>query len=352
MASLKLLFLCTGNACRSQMAEGWARVMAEELPPYLSLESSSAGLETHGLNPAAVAAMAAHGVDISGQQSTLLTDQLIHEADWIVTVCSHAEQNCPAVPPGKRKVHLPFDDPAAASGSEQEVSAVFKRVCDQIHQAVAELLEQILLECLEQNRGSVYDQSDMQIISREAVYSGFIPVDVIHLKHRLYAGGWSETMRRELAIRPSAVGVLLYDPKHESLVMVKQFRTGVIGADHSPWLLEIVAGLADANEEPIDVVKREAREEANCEITEAVPICEYFNSPGWCDEKINLFCAVVDSTALQGIHGLDDEHEDILIVTVPLNEAVEMTRSGEINNAMSIIAIQWLQLNLNRFHNN
>ena len=209
-----------------------------------------------------------------------------------------------------------------------------------------------MLDFLEQNRGDVYDRSDMEIVSRESAYSGFIPVDVIHLRHRLFAGGWSETMRRELAIRPAAVGVLLYDPQHENLVMVKQFRTGIIGADQSPWMLEIVAGLADPDEAPIDVVRREAREEANCEITEAIPICEYFNSPGWCDEKINLFCAVADSTALQGIHGLDDEHEDILIVTVPLADAVEMIHNGEINNAMSIIAIQWLQLNLHRFHNN
>jgi len=177
-------------------------------------------------------------------------------------------------------------------------------------------------------------------------------VDVIHLKHRLFAGGWSETMRRELAIRPAAVGVLLYDPVQESLVMVKQFRTGVIDSEESPWLLEIVAGLADPDETPLEVVKREAREEANCEISDAVHICEYFNSPGWCNEKINLYCAVVDSASLQGIHGLDDEHEDILIVTVPLPDAVKMIETGEINNAMSIIAIQWLQLNLSRFHNN
>ena len=334
------------------MAEGWARALAGELPPFFSIEPQSAGLEVHGLNPAAVSAMAECGVDISAQQSTQLTDAMLDEADVVITVCSHADRYCPQIPPDKQKFHLPFDDPAAARGSEQEISATFSRVCREIRQAVADLLQQVLLNYLEQVNGSVFGQPDMEIVSRESAYSGFIPVDVIHLRHRLFAGGWSETMRRELALRPAAVGVLLYDPQQQDLVMVKQFRTGIIGADQSPWMLEIVAGLADPDEEPIDVVRREAREEANCEITEAVPICEYFNSPGWCDERINLFCAVVDSAALQGIHGLDDEHEDILIVTVPLEKAVAMVHSGEINNAMSIIAIQWLQLNLHRFHKN
>ena len=334
------------------MAEGWARELATDLPPFLALEFQSAGLEAHGLNQGAVAVMAENRVDISNQQSTLLTDRMLDDADVVITVCSHADHSCPEVPPGKRKVHLPFDDPAAATGSEQEIHAEFFRICGEIRQAVAKLLQQILLDYLEQARGNVYGQSDMEIVTRESAYSGFIPVDVIHLRHRLFAGGWSETMRRELAIRPAAVGVLLYDPTHQNLIMVKQFRTGIIGADQSPWMLEIVAGLAGPDEEPFDVARREALEEANCDIVEAVPICEYYNSPGWCNERINLYCAVVDSEVLQGIHGLDDEHEDILIVTVPLKDVTEMIQTGEINNAMSIIAIQWLQLNLHRFHNN
>ena len=334
------------------MAEGWARTMAKDLPPFLQFEIQSAGLEAHGLNPLAVETMAGSGVDISSQQSTVLTRSLLEEADLIITVCSHADRQCPELPSGPRKIHLPFDDPAAQSGTEAEIRARFSLVCEQIRQGVSMLMQQEILACLELTRGSVYNQSDVRIELRERAYRGFIPIDVLHLKHRLFSGGWSETMRRELAVRPAAVGVLLYDPQSENLVMVKQFRTGILGADQSPWMLEIVAGLSDQGEEPLDVVKREALEEAGCEITEAIPICEYFNSPGWCDEKINLYCAVVDSDSLQGIHGLDEEHEDILIVTIPLQDAVKMTVNGEINNAMSIIAIQWLKLNLHRFHSN
>ena len=281
MTPLKLLFLCTGNACRSQMAEGWCRHLAGQLPPYLAVEAHSAGLEAHGLNPSAVAAMAARGVDISGQSSRVFTDELLAGADLVITVCDHADQACPKLPPGTLKRHLPFDDPAAAKGSEEEKNAVFSRVCEEIRQAVSQLLHDLILQRLGEVQGNVYGHDDVEIVSRERAYDGFIPVDVLQLRHRLYAGGWSETMRRELALRPAAVGVLLYDPERDDLVMVKQFRTGVLDAvNHSPWLLEIVAGLADPGETPIDVAKREAREEANCEISEAVPICEYFNSPG------------------------------------------------------------------------
>ncbi|MCB1672649.1 MAG: NUDIX domain-containing protein [Gammaproteobacteria bacterium] len=349
MKTLKILFVCTGNSCRSQMAEGWCRHLAGRLPPFLAIEASSAGLEAHGLNPLAVAAMAERGVDISNQVSTVLTDELIAAADLIITVCSHADSHCPVLPAGKRKLHLPFADPASASGDQIQVKAVFTRVCEEIRQAVAGLFQELILQRLAEQEGDVYSHADVRIENRERVYDGFVPIDVLQLRHRLFAGGWSESMRRELALRPAAVGVLLYDPDRDDLVMVKQFRTGAIDAEHSPWMLEIVAGLADPGEAPIEVVKREAREEANCEVSEAVPICDYLNSPGWCDEKVSLFCALVDAGSLQGIHGLDDEHEDILIVTVPLEKAIAMISGGEINNAMSIIAIQWLQLNRSRF---
>jgi len=106
-----------------------------------------------------------------------------------------------------------------------------------------------------------------------------------------------------------------------------------------------VAGMADSGEATTDVVKREAKEEANCEVTELIHICEYFNSPGWSDEKISLYCGLVDAGSSGGIYGLDEEHEDILVVTMSFDEAIIAVEKGNINNAMAIIAIQWLQLN-------
>ena len=137
---MNLLFLCTGNSCRSQMAEGWARALAPELAPGLDLSVQSAGLEAHGLNPSAVAAMARHGVDISAHSSDILNDQQMEAADIIVTVCSHADAHCPMTPPGIEKVHLPFFDPASATGSDSEIQACFDKVCMEIKQAVEKLL--------------------------------------------------------------------------------------------------------------------------------------------------------------------------------------------------------------------
>lgn len=139
---MNLLFVCTGNSCRSQMAEGWARAMAQEFPA-LDLQVSSAGLEAHGVNPRAVSTMAAFGIDISSHSSDVLSDGMVGEADVIITVCSHADANCPLIPPHKTKIHLPFDDPAKAEGSEEDIKQVFTRVCGEIRQGVKGLLDQL-----------------------------------------------------------------------------------------------------------------------------------------------------------------------------------------------------------------
>jgi len=150
---MHILFLCTGNSCRSQMAEGWARALATELVPELDLQVSSAGLEAHGLNPNAVATMAALGVDISSQSSDILTDEMLAETDLVVSVCSHADSNCPLLPPGTRKLHLPFEDPAGATGSQSEIDAVFLTVCEQIRKGISELLGNLAEEHRNQSRG-------------------------------------------------------------------------------------------------------------------------------------------------------------------------------------------------------
>jgi len=343
MSVFNILFVCTGNSCRSQMAEGFMNHLAAAVPPFLEVRASSAGLEPQGVNPLAIQVMAARGVDISHQASRLLTDAMIEAADLIVTVCSSADARCPLIPEGRRKIHLPFDDPAAATGSREQVVACFNAVRDAIEAAVAELLQKILVQYLDSVRGRVFNSEDVAVQSRRPLYQGFIPVDELVLQHRLYTGGWSDHLRRELAVRPPAVGVLLFDPDRDEVVLVKQFRTGVLDRQESPWLLEIVAGLADAGEAMIEVARREAREEANCDVTNIIPICDYYNSPGWSNEHVSLFCAQVNASALEGIHGLDEEHEDILLVTLPREMAENLIGSGEINNAMTIIALQWLQ---------
>ncbi len=131
-----ILFLCTGNACRSQMAEGWARWFGQPL-----FEVQSAGIECHGKNPRAIAVMKEAGLDISGQESTRVTDEMLARADLVVTVCGHADEHCPVLPPGTRKEHWPLPDPARAEGTEEEIMAVFRASRDDIRQRVRELLE-------------------------------------------------------------------------------------------------------------------------------------------------------------------------------------------------------------------
>lgn len=132
-----LLFLCTGNSCRSQMAEGYARALGDG-----ALEVLSAGLEAHGLNPRAVAVMAEDGVDISGQESTPLTDEMLRRADVVITVCGHADARCPLLPPDVAKRHWPLPDPAQARGGEAEILAEFRRVRDAIRRRVRDLLSE------------------------------------------------------------------------------------------------------------------------------------------------------------------------------------------------------------------
>lgn len=140
-----LLFLCTGNSCRSQMAEGWARELGKQYGDDW-LEVESAGIESHGKNPRAIAVMQDAMVDISAQESTTVTDEMLEQADLVVTVCGHADEHCPVLPAGTRKIHWPLDDPAKAEGTEEEIMEVFKASRDDIRQRVNELLSDIKTE--------------------------------------------------------------------------------------------------------------------------------------------------------------------------------------------------------------
>lgn len=138
---MNILFLCTGNSCRSQMAEGWAKQIS---PAGWDIES--AGIETHGKNPRAIAVMGEADVDISGQESTRVTDDMLEQADLVVTVCGHADEHCPVLPAGTRKEHWPLSDPAKAAGSEDEVMDVFRTTRDEVRKRVQELIDRLSRE--------------------------------------------------------------------------------------------------------------------------------------------------------------------------------------------------------------
>jgi len=135
---INVLFVCTGNSCRSQMAEGWLRTLGGG-----RYGADSAGIEAHGQNTRAIAVMAEAGVDISAQESKLLTDRHLQWADRVVTVCGHADETCPMLPPGTHKEHWPLEDPARAEGDEQAILAVFRTTRDEIRRRVADLVERL-----------------------------------------------------------------------------------------------------------------------------------------------------------------------------------------------------------------
>ena len=142
---MKILFLCTGNSCRSQMAEGWTRHLHGD-----TIDAFSAGTEPHGLNPLAVRVMAESGVDISGHSSKNVDQLLSHTFDWVITVCDNAREACPTFPGTTRVVHVGFDDPpalAAAAPSDEEALVHYRRVRDEIRafvETIAETLEKVL----------------------------------------------------------------------------------------------------------------------------------------------------------------------------------------------------------------
>ena len=145
MTKPKVLFLCTGNSCRSQMAEGWAKHLKPDV-----IEAYSAGIETHGLNPLAVRVMAEAGVDISGHTSKNVSDLMDIPFDYIITVCDHARESCPLFPGNAKVIHAGFDDPPFLAQSferEDDKLACYRRVRDEIR-AFVETLPDAL-----QNRG-------------------------------------------------------------------------------------------------------------------------------------------------------------------------------------------------------
>jgi arsenate reductase len=138
MHKTRILFLCTGNSCRSQMAEGWGKQLGHDIAEF-----ESAGIEAHGKNPRAITMMREAGVDISDQESTRVTDDMIQQADIVVTVCGHADEHCPVLPPGVKKIHWPLTDPAKASGSEDEILAQFRATRDEVRERVADLIQKL-----------------------------------------------------------------------------------------------------------------------------------------------------------------------------------------------------------------
>ncbi|MCV6588070.1 MAG: NUDIX domain-containing protein [Marinobacterium sp.] len=192
-----------------------------------------------------------------------------------------------------------------------------------------------------------FTRDDVEVTAETPLYQGFFSLKRLSVTHRTFSGG-TVSVERELFWRDDAVGVLLFDPDRDQVVLVEQFRPGAIDHPHSPWSLELVAGVMEPSEQPEQVARREAEEEAGATLGELMPITRYMSSPGGSHEYVWLYCAPVDASTLGGIHGLADEGEDIQVHCLPVQQAFEMVAQGLIDNAATIITLQWLQLHHDR----
>ncbi|NTU76915.1 MAG: NUDIX domain-containing protein [Alphaproteobacteria bacterium] len=184
------------------------------------------------------------------------------------------------------------------------------------------------------------------LINRETLFQGCFRVDKFHVRHESFSGGWTETITREVFDHgPGAVGVLPFDPQHDKVVLVEQFRAGVMARDEDPWLLELVAGILEPGESKEAAIRREAVEEAGCEITDLRPITSYYTSPGCMSENISLYAGRAITTPPDGsVHGLAEEGEDIRVHVLDAAQAISLLYAGKLRDAATIIAMQWFAL--------
>ena len=187
-----------------------------------------------------------------------------------------------------------------------------------------------------------YGVGDAEVFSREQSFKGYFSVETLTVRHRLFEGGWSLPIRRELFQRGDAVGVLPWDPLTDELVLIEQFRVGAIRDQDSPWMLELVAGIVEPGESDMAVVHREADEEAGCVLGRLEPIATFYPSAGACSEQIRLFIGEAMAARPGTVQGLDTEHEDILVHQLPRRQALQMLDHNEINNGHTLLALQWL----------
>lgn len=176
-------------------------------------------------------------------------------------------------------------------------------------------------------------------------YQGFFRIDRYRLRHRLFSGEWGHPIERELFERGHAAAVLPYDPVRDEVILIEQFRVGAMDTTANPWLMEIVAGVIEVDEKAEDVARRESIEEANCTITDLIPLYDCYVSPGGMTERVALFCGRVDTTHAGGVHGVKDEGEDIKVHVISFDTALQFLKSGKIKSVSAIITLQWLALN-------
>ena len=193
---------------------------------------------------------------------------------------------------------------------------------------------------------------DVDVIERKTVYKAFTQLDILRLKHRLFAGGISPVIQREMVIKPEAIGVLIYDPVLDAVLLIEQFRVGAL-TETNPWQLEIVAGLVDGDGESLETVAhREVQEETGVTLSRLERLMTFLLSPGGSNERFTLFVGQADLSVVQtgSIYGLPEEGEDIRVQVISAASAIELLQKPRLFNAPLLIALQWFALNRDNLH--
>lgn len=197
-------------------------------------------------------------------------------------------------------------------------------------------------------QNAIHMRYALEVIARERCFSGFLRLTRYRLRHSLFAGGWSPIIERERVEYLNSAAAILYDAMRDQVVLIEQFRVGALEHGRGAWTLEPVGGILKAGEDAREVVRREAMEEAGCQVLDLAPIGAYHVSPGTSADRVRLFCGRVDAASAGGIHGLTEEGEDTHVVVIDTKQAERELYSGRIDTSAAIIATQWLMMNRDR----
>ena len=187
-----------------------------------------------------------------------------------------------------------------------------------------------------------------KILDKKNIHDGFFKMNEVTLKYKKYNGDWSNAIKRELFGGAQVSAVLPYDPINKKIVLIQQFRPGTISKDNQNYLDEIVAGIIDPGETPEDTAKRECLEETGWEVSNLKSIQGYFPAPGSSESFYNLFLGEVIAPDKEIIRGLENENEDILVKSYSFDEVKTKMNKKEILNGLTLIALQWFFLNIER----
>lgn len=187
---------------------------------------------------------------------------------------------------------------------------------------------------------------DVELLATETLFQGHYRLERYRLRHRQFSGAMGSPISRELFRARDAVVVLPYDPEADSVVMIEEFRIGPYAGGEPCWPLSVIAGVIDPGETPDQVARREAVEEADCQLLGSLEqIVDFFTSPGCTSERIVAFCGRCRVAGLGGVHGKPEEGEDIRVVVLPFAELRKLMKQGAIRSGPALIAAQWLALN-------